>query len=139
MPYRRKKLLSEINVVPYIDVVLVLLIIFMITAPLITQGVKVDLPVAPSEVLPPSSFEPIVVTVDAQGRAYSDLGTDPKNSITDEVLVARISAVLRLKPQTRILIRGDQLTAYGRVVQIMSKLQSAGADKIGMITQPELL
>lgn len=133
----RKRLIAEINVVPYIDVILVLLIIFMITAPLVTQGVKVELPSAPSEVLPPSDTEPVVVTIDASGKGYTDLGENPEKPITDLLLVTRIAAVLTYKPNTRILIRGDKSVPYGRVVEIMAKLQGAGVKNVGMITEPD--
>ena len=129
-------MMAEINVVPYIDVILVLLIIFMITAPLVTQGVKVELPSAPSEVLSPSEAEPVVITIDAFGKGYTDLGENPEEPITDQVLVTRIAAVLTYKPTTRILIRGDKFVPYGRVVEIMAKLQGAGVRNVGMITEP---
>ena len=130
-----KRLMSEINVVPYIDVMLVLLIIFMITAPLITQGVKVDLPSSPTDVLPPSQTEPVVVTVDHLGGVYLDLG-NPEEKLSDELLVARVTAVLSIKPNTRVLIRGDKSVIYGRVVEIMALLQGAGVESVGMITEP---
>ena len=132
----QKRLMSEINVVPYIDVMLVLLIIFMITAPLITQGVRVNLPNAAADVLPPSQTEPIIVTVDALGEAYLDLG-NPEEKLSDELLVVRIAAVLNLKPSTRVLIRGDKGVLYGRVVEIMALLQGAGVESVGMITEPK--
>ena len=128
--------MSEINVVPYIDVMLVLLIIFMITAPLITQGVKVDLPTSQAEVLPPSQIEPVIVTIDALGNVYLDIGQDPEEKLSEELLVTRISAVVNYKPNTRVLIRGDQKVFYGRVVEIMTFLQAAGVENVGMITQP---
>ncbi|MEC9248307.1 MAG: protein TolR [Pseudomonadota bacterium] len=132
----RKRMMSEINVVPYIDVILVLLIIFMITAPLITQGVKVELPSAPADVLPPSDTEPVVVTVDELGKAYVDVGDKPEEALADQLLVTRVAAVLRYKPNTRILIRGDKSVPYGRVVEIMAMLQGSGVKNVGMITEP---
>ena len=130
--------MGEINVVPYIDVMLVLLIIFMITAPLITQGVRVNLPSAPTDVLPPSEAEPVIVTVDTSGGVYLDLG-NPEEKLSDELLVAKIAAVLSLKPSTRVLIRGDKSVIYGRVVEIMALLQGAGVESVGMITEPSSL
>ena len=85
---RGKRLIAEMNVVPYIDVTLVLLIIFMITAPLITQGVKVDLPQAPSQVIQPSDNEPVIVSIDPAGKIYVDLGEQPSAPIDEETLVA---------------------------------------------------
>jgi len=131
-----KRMISEINVVPYIDVMLVLLIIFMITAPLITQGVKVELPSAPTEVLPPSQEEPVIITVDSSGNVYVDIGENPEESLAEELLITRIAAVLKYKPSTRILIRGDRAVSYGRVVEIMAFLQGAGVRNVGMITEP---
>lgn len=133
---RNRRMMSDINVVPYIDVMLVLLIIFMITAPLITQGVKIELPQAPSEVLPPSDQEPVVVSVDARGNAYIDLGETPDQPISDQILVNRIAAVLKYRPQTEVLIEGDRGVAYGRVVEVMTLLQGAGVDGVGLITEP---
>lgn len=128
--------MSEINVVPYIDVMLVLLIIFMVTAPLITQGVKIDLPQAPSEVLPPSDDEPVVVSVDAQGLVYVDIGETPDQAIDDDTLVTRIAAVLKYKPKTDVLVEGDRGVDYGRVVEVMTLLKNAGVASVGLITEP---
>ncbi|MCP5200639.1 MAG: protein TolR [Gammaproteobacteria bacterium] len=128
--------MSEINVVPYIDVMLVLLIIFMVTAPLITQGVKIDLPQAPSEVLPPSDDEPVVVSVDAAGLVYVDLGETPDQAIDDDTLMTRIAAVLRYKPKTDVLVEGDRGVDYGRVVEVMTLLKNAGVASVGLITEP---
>jgi biopolymer transport protein TolR len=132
----RQRLMAEINVVPYIDVMLVLLIIFMITAPLITQGVKIDLPQAPSEVIPSSQQEPVIVTVDAAGEVYIDFGDKPKAGIEEEVLVTRVAALLKYRPDIQILVKGDRDVAYGRVVAVMALLQGAGVDNVGLITEP---
>jgi biopolymer transport protein TolR len=133
---RDRRMMSDINVVPYIDVMLVLLIIFMITAPLITQGVKIALPQAPSEVLPPSDQEPVVVSVDARGNTYIDIGETPDQPVSDQILVNRIAAVLKYRPQTEVLVEGDRGVAYGRVVEVMTLLQGAGVDGVGLITEP---
>jgi len=132
----RRRLMSEINVVPYIDVMLVLLIIFMITAPLITQGVKIDLPEAPSEVLPPSDDELVVVTVDVQGRVFIDFGEDPDQPVTDQILVTRVAALKKYRPQIDVVVEGDRSVDYGRVVRVMTLLQQAGVSSVGLITQP---
>ena len=132
----RQRLMAEINVVPYIDVMLVLLIIFMITAPLITQGVKIDLPQAPSEVIPSSQQEPVIVTVDAAGEVYIDFGDKPKAGIEEEVLVTRVAALLKYRPDIQILVKGDRDVAYGRIVAVMALLQGAGVDNVGLITEP---
>jgi biopolymer transport protein TolR len=133
---RGKRLIAEMNVVPYIDVTLVLLIIFMITAPLITQGVKVDLPNAPSEVIEPSENEPVIVTVDAKGDVYVDLGEKPDAPVAEDVLVTRLAAVAKYRPKTDFLVRGDHGVEYGRVVEVMALMQSAGIKNVGLITEP---
>jgi biopolymer transport protein TolR len=132
----RRRMMAEINVVPYIDVMLVLLIIFMVTAPLITQGVKIDLPQAPSEVLPPSDNEPVIVAVNAAGSVFVDVGEAPDQPVDDEALVTRIAAVLKYRPQTEVLIEGDRNVDYGKVVQVMTLLKNAGVGSVGLITQP---
>lgn len=128
--------MSDINVVPYIDVMLVLLIIFMITAPLITQGVRIELPQAPSEVIPPSDQEPVIVTVDASGAVYLDFGEDAESPIDEATLVTRVGGLLKYRPESQFLVKGDRDVPYGRVVSIMALLQGAGVDTVGLITEP---
>ncbi|MBI3779339.1 MAG: protein TolR [Gammaproteobacteria bacterium] len=132
-PYRkrRKKLMSEINVVPYIDVMLVLLVIFMITAPLLSQGVKVDLPKAAARPVDSQDRETLVVTVDREGRYFLD-----DRRISSEELSRKTAAILRARPQTPVLIRGDRQSNYGEVVKAMTLLQSAGAPSVGLLTEP---
>ncbi|RRQ21169.1 protein TolR [Thiohalobacter thiocyanaticus] len=132
----KKRPMSEINVVPYIDVMLVMLVIFMITAPLLTQGVQVSLPSADAEPLPPDSEEPLQVTVDAGGNFYLNVGDDPDQPIDAQTLVQRSAAVLRNKPRTPVLVRGDAGVAYGSVVRAMVLLQQAGAPNVGLVTEP---
>ena len=133
---RGKRLMAEMNVVPYLDVTLVLLIIFMITAPLITQGVKVDLPQAPSEVMEPQQEEPVVVSIDAAGNLYVDLGEKPDEPIDEDTLVTRVAGIKKYKPATEFLVRGDAGVPYGRVVEVMALMQGAGLDSVGLLTQP---
>lgn len=128
---RRKKLMSEINVVPYIDVMLVLLVIFMITAPLLSQGVKVELPKAAAQPVDSQDRETLVVTVDREGRYFLD-----DRRITSEELSRKVAAILRARPQTPVLIRGDRQSNYGEVVKAMTLLQSAGAPSVGLLTEP---
>jgi len=128
--------MGEINVVPYIDVMLVLLIIFMITAPLLTQGVKVDLPKAGAEPLEAQQIQPLVLSVDRQGRLYLNVGGDPQAPLDEQTVAARAAAALRRDPQTQVLVKADSAVAYGRVVQAMVILQRAGARKLGFITEP---
>jgi len=133
--YSRKRPMSEINVVPYIDVMLVLLIIFMVTAPLMTQGVKVDLPQASAEPVQQTEKEPLIVSVDADGLYYLNVGEDPKKGIDHELLVQRVAAVLRYQPGTQVLVRGDASVNYGAVVTAMALLQKAGAPSVGLVTE----
>ncbi|MDH5358448.1 MAG: protein TolR [Gammaproteobacteria bacterium] len=137
---QRRKPLSEINVVPYIDVMLVLLIIFMITAPMLTQGVKVDLPKAAANLVEPSddNSEPLVVSVDAEGLFYVAIGDKQDQPIDANQLMVKVAAVLRRSPQTPVLVKGDNAANYGQVVTVMALLQQAGAPSVGLITkQPE--
>jgi len=126
----RRKLMAEINVVPYIDVMLVLLVIFMITAPLLTPGVKVDLPQAAATPVDNPDRETLVVTVDRRGQLFLD---DREISARD--LQSKVAAILRVRPQTPVLIRGDRQVAYNDVVQTMVLLQAAGAPSVGLVTQ----
>jgi len=137
-PRYKKKIMAEINVVPYIDVMLVLLIIFMITAPLLTQGVKVDLPQAAAEAMQNGSKhnEPLVVTVTAAGDYFLNVGDDIETPVNHETLVARVAAVLRHQPGTPVMVRGDKDVNYGRVITAMALLQKAGSPSVGLITSP---
>ncbi|PCI20719.1 MAG: protein TolR [Piscirickettsiaceae bacterium] len=128
--------MSEINVVPYIDVMLVLLIIFMITAPLIQQGVEIDLPQASAEILPDEADEPLIVTVDKQGRYFLDVGENTNEPITTEDMQIKVAAVLRNKPKTPVMIRGDKNVPYGDIINAMTSLQGAGVPSIGLMTDP---
>lgn len=134
-PARKRRPMSQINVVPYIDVMLVLLIIFMVTAPLLQQGVEIDLPDAPSKPLPedPHQKEPLVVGVDRQGQYYLDPLRTP---IELDELKQKVGELLTQQPELQVYVRGDDQVEYGRVVTAMVILQNAGADNIGLITEP---
>ena len=135
----RRRLVNEINVVPYIDVMLVLLVIFMITAPLLTQGIRVDLPRLAAEPLPQELIRenrPLVLTVDAEGKMYLNIGEDPEEALASPVVVARTAAVLQRKPETPVLVRASEQLPYGDVVTVMGLLVRAGADKVGLVTRP---
>jgi biopolymer transport protein TolR len=135
-PVRRKrKLAHEINVVPYIDVMLVLLIIFMITAPLLTQGIEVNLPETGADAMS-TSAEPVTLTVDARGRFYVDIGTATDKPVSDDELVRRIGTYLKHNPEGMVLVKGDTRVDYGRVAYGMGLLQEAGATKIGFASEP---
>ncbi|MEE8429036.1 MAG: protein TolR [Gammaproteobacteria bacterium] len=132
----RRRPMSEINVVPYIDVMLVLLVIFMITAPLLTQGVSVELPKAGAGAITEDQHEPLVITIDAEGRFYVSVGEDPDQPVDADTLVQRSAAVLRYQPKTLVMVRGDREVDYGTVVTVMALLQQAGAPSVGLITAP---
>ena len=132
--HRKRRAVAEINVVPYIDVMLVLLIIFMITAPLIQQGVEIDLPQANANSLSPDQQEPVVLTVSKTGEYYLNVGEHIDQPVTEEVLVHRVAAVLKYQPETPVLVRGDKDVGYGSVITAMVFLQSAGVEKIGLMT-----
>lgn len=131
----RKRPISDINVVPYIDVMLVLLIIFMITAPLLSQGVKVDLPQTPSQPMPTTDKEPVVVSVDAEGNFYINYGDNQDKPITEETLANRVNALIKYQPEIPVFVKGDTSVSYGRVVELMALLQSAGVDGVGLVTE----
>jgi biopolymer transport protein TolR len=131
--------MGEINVVPYIDVMLVLLIIFMITAPLLTEGIKVELPKAQAKGIDPElmkDVKPLILSIDASGKLYLNYNKPEDEPIPAEKVEAQASAVLRRAPETAVLVRGDYRVAYGEVVGAMTILQRAGASKVGFITQP---
>ena len=127
----RRKRIAEINVVPYIDVMLVLLVIFMITAPLLTTGVQVDLPQATAAAVDNPDNETLVVTVDRRGQLFLD-----DREITATALQSKVAAILRVRPKTPVLIRGDRQSSYSDVMQAMVLLQAAGAPSVGLVTQP---
>jgi biopolymer transport protein TolR len=126
--------MGEINVVPYIDVMLVLLIIFMVTAPLLAQGIKVDLPKAGAEPLPPEAQEPLVLSIDKVGKLYLNVGGTPNTALDDETVGARVAAALRRAPERAVLVKADETIPYGRVVGAMVILQHSGAKKVGFVT-----
>lgn len=132
----KKKPMSEINVVPYIDVMLVLLIIFMVTAPLLMQGVQVELPQAPSEPIDSDDTEPVIVSVKKDGTYYINIGGDQEQQRPIEEIKDSVSKILRQKPETPVLVWGDQEVGYGIVVHLMTELQSAGAPSVGLVTEP---
>jgi biopolymer transport protein TolR len=132
---RRNRFIADINVVPYIDVMLVLLVIFMITAPLLTEGVKVDLPQAQARPVDRSDSEPLIVSVDAEGQTYLNFGENQDDPIDAATLVARVSAVMRHRPNVQVLVRGDDKVRYGDVVFVMTLLQQAGAPSVGLLTE----
>jgi biopolymer transport protein TolR len=135
----KRRLMSEMNVVPYIDVMLVLLIIFMITAPLLTQGITVDLPDANAEALDPEltkESEPVVLSIDKEGRFFINLGENTDEPVDDATIIERVRTVVGRNPMLPVLVKGDEGVPYGRVVVGASLLTQAGASKIGFLTDP---
>lgn len=137
MRKKKRKPLAEINVVPYIDVVLVLLVVFMMSAPLLLQGVRVDLPQAPSEPFKSEEDEPLIVSIKADGSYYLNLGGDQEAAKPLALIQETVTKVLRQKPDTAVLVWGDHQVPYGTVVQAMTSLQAAGAPSVGLVTEPE--
>ena len=135
MRRRRNRMVAEINVVPYIDVMLVLLVIFMVTAPMLEQGVEIELPEAASEPLPVEpNQEPVVVSVDADGAVYLNVG-DASQSIDLPTLGDQVAKIVRQRPDAQVTLRGDGSVAYQQIMQVMSTLQGAGATNIGLVSQ----
>jgi len=131
----RRRKVAEINVVPYIDVMLVLLIIFMVTAPLITQGVKVDLPKADAEPLDKDTNPPLVASVDAEGNYYLAVGTSKNEAMSAEEVATLVAAHLQLEPDTPVVVNGDGAVSYDAVIQLMVLLQKqAGVPSVGLMT-----
>jgi biopolymer transport protein TolR len=136
---RRRRLMGEINVVPYIDVMLVLLIIFMITAPLIAEGVKVELPKAGARPIPPEMLKdskPIILSINDSGQLFLNYNKPEDEPLDAAAVEAQTAAVLRRAPETTVLVRGDYRVAYGEVISAMTILQRAGASSVGFVTQP---
>ena len=137
MARRGRRLMGEINVVPYIDVMLVLLIIFMVTAPLLTQGVSVDLPrVGGEPIAPPEQVEVLILSIDADARYYLNVGSDDDEALPAGQVVLRASAVLRRRPDTPVLVRADSAVPYGVVAHGMRMLQQAGAPSVSLEMDP---
>lgn len=136
----RRKPMAEINVVPYIDVMLVLLVIFMATAPLLTQGVIVDLPQAPSQAIDNQEQDPLVISVRADGAIFVNLGIqnadDEGTRVTIYSLEDQAGKIIRARPEVPVYVKADHALEYGEVVTVMTVLQRAGAESVGLITDP---
>jgi biopolymer transport protein TolR len=127
--------MAEINVVPYIDVMLVLLIIFMVTAPLLMQGVKVELPKAQTEPVDNQDAEPLIVSINADGELFLNLGEQEDQVLSLATVKQRVGAVIRRNAEKPVLVWGDQNVPYGEVVTLMAALQEAGAPAVGLVTE----
>ncbi len=132
---KRRKLMSQINVVPYIDVMLVLLIIFMVTAPLLNLGVDIHLPQSAAKSVQDNK-EPVLVSVDKDGNFFLTLGGTQHEPIDADNLVRKVSAFVRANPQVSVMIGGDERVDYGKIYQAMVLLQQAGVPKVGLMSQP---
>jgi biopolymer transport protein TolR len=133
---KRRKLKAEINVVPYIDVMLVLLIIFMVTAPLLNLGVDIHLPETNAKAIQVDK-EPVLVSVDKEGKLYLTLNGGQKESIEGPALVEKVTAFVKANPSVPVLIGGDERADYGKVLSAMVLLQQAGVAKVGLMSQPQ--
>ena len=132
---RRRRMLAEINVVPYIDVMLVLLVIFMVTAPMLMQGVEVDLPDADAAPVKDQDAEPLIVSINDRCQLFLNIGAGEKQALELATIRQRVAAVLRRTPDKPVLVWGDQKVAYGDVVLVMNALQEAGAPTVGLVTE----
>lgn len=132
----RRRPVSDMNVVPYIDVMFVLLVIFMVTAPLVHQGVEIDLPVAVAEEVDASEAEPLIVDVGRDGIYSLNLVHETFEQIEPSDLLVKVSAIIKHRPNTQVLVRGDRSVSYDHVVQLMVMLKEAGVPKVGLMTQP---
>ena len=133
-PRNKHRPIAEINVVPYIDVMLVLLIIFMVTAPLLMQGVKVDLPEAASDPVENQDPEPLIVSINAAGELFLNVGGEPDQTLSLATVKQRVGVVMRRNPTKPVMVWGDRAVPYGEVVLLMSALQEAGAPSVGLVT-----
>jgi len=132
---KKRKLNADINVVPYIDVMMVLLVIFMITAPMLTQGVKVELPQANAEPVDDKDKEPVIITVNAEQQYFIDVGGDPKEPLDAATVSDRVRKILAANADKMLLVRGDKNVDYDAVVQLMVLLQQSGASTVGLVTE----
>ncbi len=127
--------MAEINVVPYIDVMLVLLIIFMVTAPMLMQGVKVDLPEANADPVENQDSEPLIISLKSSGELFLNLGSGEDQSLSLATIKQRVAVIMRRSPNKPVLVWGDRAIPYGEVVTLMTALQEAGAPSVGLVTE----
>ncbi|MGH8124832.1 MAG: protein TolR [Rhodanobacteraceae bacterium] len=133
---RRHRRMAEINIVPYIDVMLVLLIIFMVTAPMLNLGANIQLPQSAAKALQDEK-QPVLVSVDSHGKVFLTLGKSPRREVDDQALVKDMSAFVKENPKASVMLGGDKRVDYGRVNQVLGLLQQAGVTKVGLMSQPE--
>ena len=133
---RRRTLLSEINVVPYIDVMLVLLVVFMIAAPLMVQGVLVNLPETLSEPLPREKNDPLIISIKPEGTFFLETQATKNTPLGLDEISIQVEKILKANPSLQVVVRGDGGVKYQKVMELMSVLQASGAEDVGLITQP---
>lgn len=133
---RKRKLVSDINVVPYIDVMLVLLVVFMVSAPLMVQGILLNLPEASNEPLPREQQDPLIISVDSKGQFYLEIQSSQNEPLALIQLSEKISSILKNNPSLQVVVRGDGQVEYQRIISLMSELQNTGVDNVGLITSP---
>lgn len=131
----KRKLNAEINVVPYIDVMMVLLVIFMITAPMMTQGVDVELPKVGAAPVANDDEEPLIVSINASGDYFINVGGDPLKAVSLDDVGDRVGKILTTNPSKQVMVRGDKAVSYERVVELMATLQGSGAPSVGLVTE----
>jgi biopolymer transport protein TolR len=136
-PFRRerRKPTAEMNVVPYIDVMLVLLVIFMVTAPMLTQGLHVELPKAVTDNLSLKNREPIIISIKENGSYWLKQGNHKDAAVSKDTITDTVHEILQKSPQAPVLINGDHRVSYGVVVILMAKLQQAGVPNVGLLTE----
>jgi biopolymer transport protein TolR len=133
---RRRNLISDINVVPYIDVMLVLLVIFMVAAPLMVQGISINLPEVTSDALPVENSEPLIISIRSDGLFFLETDATRNKSLSLEEISEEVSKILKANKEMQVVIRGDEDVKYERVMLLMGKLQQLGSKNIGLITKP---
>jgi|TARA_B100000809_G_scaffold264371_1_gene320012 biopolymer transport protein TolR len=133
---RRRNLISDINVVPYIDVMLVLLVIFMVAAPLMVQGISINLPEVTSDALPVENLEPLIISIRSDGSFFLETDATRNKSLSLEEISEEVSKILKANKEMQVVIRGDEDVKYERVMLLMGKLQQLGSKNIGLITKP---
>ncbi|KEQ16694.1 protein TolR [Endozoicomonas numazuensis] len=136
----RRKPMSEINMVPFIDIMMVMLVAFMVSAPMLTQGVKVELPKTTSKPMPlPDDAKTLIISIQSDGKYFIDLGGDQESAKGMDDISEKVGKVLSASPQTQVLIKGDRAVNYGSVIELMARLQEAGVNDVGLITDPASL
>lgn len=129
-------MISDINVVPYIDVMLVLLVIFMVAAPLMVQGISINLPEVTSDALPVENLEPLIISIRSDGSFFLETDATRNKSLSLEEISEEVSKILKANKEMQVVIRGDEDVKYERVMLLMGKLQQLGSKNIGLITKP---